>query len=64
MRPYSSGGPLYLSRFGRSVEAFTVSVGKTTGAIARTAPRASGTGAPVSVTSMLQTPLNARTRSM
>ena len=51
MRPNSSGGPWYLSRSGRSVEAFTVSVGKASGAPARTVPVACGIGAPSSVTS-------------
>ena len=31
MRPNSSGGPSYLSRSGRIVQAFTVSVGKRSG---------------------------------
>ena len=57
MRPNSSGGPWYLSRSGRSVEAATVSVGNASGAPARTVPVASGTGAPSSVTSRLATPL-------
>ena len=57
MRPNSIGGPWYLSRSGRIVEAFTVCVGKRSGAPARTAPVASGTGAPSCVTSMLATPL-------
>ena len=57
MRPNSSGGPLYLSRSGRMVEAFTVSVGNFSAAPARTTPVASATGAPSSVTSMLATPL-------
>src|SRR6266851_2526752 len=41
MRPYSSGLPLYLSRSGNSVETLTVSLGKRSGAPARTAPVAS-----------------------
>ena len=57
MRPNSSGGPWYLSRSGKIVEALTVSVGKRSGAPARTVPVASGTGAPSSVTSRLATPL-------
>ncbi len=57
MRPNSSGGPWYLSRSGSSVEAATVSVGNLSGAPARTAPVASGTGAPSGVTSRLATPL-------
>ncbi len=57
MRPYSSGGPWYLSRSGRSVEDFTVSVGNRNGVPARTAPTAAATGAPSSVTSILATPL-------
>ena len=57
MRPNSSGGPLYLSRSGRMVEAFTVCVGNFSGAPARTTPAASATGAPSCVTSMLATPL-------
>src|SRR6187397_975185 len=36
MRPYSSGGPWYLSRSGRMVEALTVAVGNLSGAPART----------------------------
>ena len=57
MRPYSRGGPVYVSRSGRIVEALTVAVGKRSGACARTAPVASGTGAPSWVTSALATPL-------
>ncbi len=57
MRPNSSGGPWYLSRSGKIVAAATVSVGKASGAPARTVPVASGTGAPSSVTSRLATPL-------
>ena len=57
MRPYSSGGPMYLSRSGRSVEALTVSVGKRNAVPARTVPVAGATGAPSSVTSALATPL-------
>ena len=57
MRPYSIGGPWYLSRSGRIVEAFTVSFGKRSGLPARTTPVASGTGAPSCVTSTLATPL-------
>jgi hypothetical protein len=38
MRPYSRAGPLYLCRSGRTVEALTVSVGKRSGTVARTAP--------------------------
>ena len=49
MRPNSSGGPLYLSRSGRTSEALTVSVGNFSGAPARTTPGASGTGNPSSV---------------
>ena len=64
IRPYSMGGPLYLSKSGSTVEAFTVSTGKTIGAVPRTAPMASGTVAPSSVTSLLQTPLKARTLAM
>ena len=44
MRPYSRGGPLYLSRSGRIVEALTVAVGKRSGACARTAPVLRGPG--------------------
>ena len=57
MRPNSSGGPLYLSRSGRIVEALTVCVGNFSGEPARTTPVASGTGAPSCVTSALATPL-------
>ena len=57
MRPNSSGGPWYLSRSGRIVDAFTVCVGNRSGAPARTTPFARRTGAPSSVTSMLATPL-------
>ena len=57
MRPNSSGGPWYLSRSGRIVEAFTVCVGNFSGAPARTTPVACGTGAPSCVTSTLATPL-------
>jgi hypothetical protein len=49
MRPYSSGGPRYLSKSGRTAEAFTVAVGKAIGADPRTVPIASGAGAPSSV---------------
>ena len=42
MRPNSSGGPRYLSRSGKIVEAATVSVGKSSGAPARTVPVARG----------------------
>ena len=41
-----------------------MSVGKTNGWPARTAPVEAGTGAPSSVMSMLATPLKARARSM
>ncbi len=65
MRPYSIGGPWYLSRSGRIAEAFTVWVGKRSGAPARTASLCpQQPAAPSSVTSMLATPLKARTRSM
>ena len=64
MRPYSSGGPLYLSRSGSRVDALTVRVGNRNGACARTVPIAGATGWPSSVTSWLATPLNARTRAM
>jgi hypothetical protein len=63
MRPNSSGGPLYLSRSGRIMDALTVWVGKRSGVPARTAPVAGATGRPSSVTSALATPLKARTRS-
>ena len=64
MRPNSSGGPLYLSRSGSTADAFTVSVGKRSGAPPRTVPLASGIAAPFSVTSRLDVPLKARTRAM
>jgi hypothetical protein len=57
MRPYSSGGPWYLSRSGRNVDALTVSVGKRSDLPARTVPVAGATGAPSCVTSALATPL-------
>ena len=62
LRPYSICGPRYLSRSGRMSEAFTVWVGKLIGAKQRAAPIASGTDAPSFVTSILHTPLKARTR--
>ena len=57
IRPYSRSRPLYVSRSGSTVEALTVSVGKRSGAPARTVPVASETGVPSSVTSTLATPL-------
>ena len=57
MRPYSSGGPLYLSRSGRSEEAFTVRVGNDSAVPPRTVPVAGATDAPSAVTSALATPL-------
>jgi hypothetical protein len=46
-----------LVEIGEIVEALTVSVGKCSGSVARTAPVAPGTGVASSVTRRLQTPL-------
>ena len=62
IRPNSIGGPSYLSRSGSQSAAFTVFVGNASGDPPRTVPGAGATSAPSSVISMLDTPLNARTR--